>query len=143
MLERLLSARWWLVLALALAGLSSGACARLPDPAALATVQLPDEARETLLRIERGGPYRYDRDGGVFGNYERQLPARQRGYSREYTVRTPGVQHRGARRLIVGCARGDRGTARASAGSRYPECAGPAEVYYTEDHYRTFRRVLP
>jgi ribonuclease T1 len=57
----------------------------------------------------------------VFGNFERVLPRRERGYYREYTVATPGVRHRGARRIVAG-----RG----------------GELYYTEDHYRTFRRVM-
>lgn len=106
---------------------------------------LPAEAREVLMRLERGGPYRYDRDGAVFGNYERLLPRRNRGYYREYTVDTPGLGHRGARRLVVGCHR-DRAADRPPSGAtfaRFRECAGPAEVYYTEDHYRSFRRVVP
>jgi ribonuclease T1 len=112
---------------------------------AVATGQLPAEAREVLSRIQRGGPYRYDRDGAVFGNYERLLPLRGRGYYREYTVDTPGLKHRGARRLVVGCDR-DRATDAASNAAFFAGfrgCAGPAEVYYTEDHYRSFRRVLP
>lgn len=100
--------------------------------------RLPREARDVLARIERGGPYRYDRDGSVFGNYERLLPPRQRGFYREYTVDTPGLKHRGARRLVVGC---ERSGAEPAAG-RFSGCAGPAEVYYTDDHYRSFRRVL-
>jgi ribonuclease T1 len=109
--------------------------------------QLPQEAVEMLGRIERGGPYRYERDGTVFGNRERLLPRRARGYYREYTVDTPGVRHRGARRLVVGCEREPPASAHGRASpSRFPafaECGGPAEVYYTEDHYRSFRRVLP
>lgn len=142
MLARLFGTRW-LVVFFAFALASSAAFSRPFDGAPLAVTQLPVEARETLSHIERGGPYGYDRDGAVFRNYERQLPPRQRGYYREYTVRTPGVRHRGARRLIVGCERGNAGSGRASAASRYPECAGPPDVYYTEDHYRTFRRVAP
>ena len=111
----------------------------------VAAAALPLEAHEVLKRLERGGPYRYDRDGAVFGNYERRLPPRSRSYYREYTVDTPGLRHRGARRLIVGCDRGR--TADGAAGfasfAGLHDCAGPAEVYYTEDHYRSFRRVLP
>lgn len=94
---------------------------------ALATVggvrlaDLPPEAREALARIERGGPFPYDKDGTVFGNREGLLPARPRGYYREYTVRTPGARDRGARRIVVG-----------GAGEH---------AYYTDDHYRTFRRI--
>lgn len=98
-----------------------------------------------LMRLERGGPYRYGRDGAVFGNYERLLPPRNRGYYREYTVDTPGLRHRGSRRLIVGCHR-DRAPDRPPSGATFVgfrECEGPAEIYYTEDHYRSFRRVLP
>lgn len=83
---------------------------------------LPREAIATLDLIERGGPFPYQRDGSVFQNRERRLPDRPRGYYREYTVPTPGSRDRGARRIVSG---GD-----------------PPEVYYyTDDHYRTFRRV--
>ena len=106
---------------------------------------LPHEAREVLRRAQHGGPYRYDRDGAAFGNYERLLPARRRGFYREYTVDTPGVGHRGARRLVIGCHR-KRATdapVREPAFAGFRDCAGPAEVYYTDDHYRSFRRVFP
>lgn len=82
---------------------------------------LPAEAHRTLDLIARNGPFPNPQDGSVFGNRERQLPQRSRGYYREYTVATPGLRHRGARRLVVG---GD-----------------PPEVYYyTDDHYRSFRQ---
>ena len=81
---------------------------------------LPDEARETLALIRTGGPFPYGKDGSIFGNRESMLPKRERGYYREYTVRTPGARDRGARRIIAG-----RG----------------GEYYYTDDHYRTFRRI--
>jgi ribonuclease T1 len=83
--------------------------------------ELPPEARETLSRIEAGAPLPYARDGAVFSNRERQLPAHERGYYREYTVKTPGVRDRGPRRIVAG-----RG----------------GEYYYTDDHYRTFRRII-
>jgi ribonuclease T1 len=86
----------------------------------IAVAQLPAEARETLKLIKRGGPYPYERDGVAFGNFERLLPQRERGYYREYTVPTPGVKSRGARRIVSG-----KG----------------GEFYYTDDHYRSFRRV--
>jgi ribonuclease T1 len=88
--------------------------------AEVAAAQLPAEARETLKLINQGGPYPYERDGTVFGNFERLLPQRERGYYREYTVKTPGVKSRGARRIVAGKA---------------------GELYYTEDHYKSFRRV--
>ena len=83
--------------------------------------ELPPEAREALARIEAGGPFAYARDGTVFSNRERQLPARERGYYREYTVKTPEVRGRGPRRIVAG-----RG----------------GEYYYTDDHYRTFRSIM-
>ena len=88
----------------------------------IAAADLPPEARETLRLIARGGPYPYHRDGVVFKNMERRLPLQQHGYYREYTVPTPGSRDRGARRIIAG---------------EQP----PAVFYYTDDHYRSFRRV--
>ena len=82
--------------------------------------ELPREAQQTLVLIKNDGPFPYRRDGIVFGNYEKHLPLRQRGYYREYTVKTPGSRDRGARRIIAG--RTD-------------------EYYYTDDHYRSFRRI--
>jgi len=89
---------------------------------------LPTEARETLALIKRGGPFPYRQDGAVFGNFEHRLPARGRGYYREYTVPTPGAHDRGPRRIVAGA--GESGDVRTSG-----------EYYYTGDHYRTFRRV--
>ena len=100
-----------------LAGLFGAAAA---DGGSIAAADLPREARETLQLIERGGPFPYRRDGVVFGNREHRLPARPRGYYREYTVPTPGAKDRGARRIVAGAT---------------------AERYYTDDHYRSFRRI--
>ena len=86
----------------------------------IAVAVLPPEARDTLALIKNGGPYPYQRDGSVFGNYERRLPTHNRGYYREYTVPTPGLNHRGARRIVAG-----KG----------------GEYYYTADHYRSFQRI--
>jgi ribonuclease T1 len=88
----------------------------------IAVHELPREARETLGLIAQGGPFPYERDGVVFGNFEKRLPIRERGYYREYTVRTPSIKHRGARRIVVG---------------------RNGERYYTEDHYQSFRRIKP
>lgn len=93
-----------------------------PD-AALAEVSLsslPREARDTLRLIKQGGPFPYSRDGVVFGNFEKRLPKKQRGYYHEYTVKTPGARNRGARRII---------------------CGKPSECYYTGDHYQTFKLI--
>ncbi len=81
--------------------------------------QLPPEAGQTIARIEAGGPFAYPQDGSVFGNRERLLPLRERGYYREYTVPTPGARDRGARRIVTG-------------GGQY---------WYSDDHYRTFSRI--
>lgn len=83
--------------------------------------QLPPEGRATLALIKQGGPYPYRKDGTVFGNREKLLPDQPRGYYREYTVPTPGLSHRGARRIVAG----GRG----------------GEYWYTADHYRSFRRI--
>ncbi|RZA32336.1 MAG: ribonuclease [Lysobacteraceae bacterium] len=81
---------------------------------------LPSEAHRTLALIRSGGPYPYPQDDGVFGNREGHLPKQPRGYYREYTVDTPGLSHRGARRIITGG-------------------KPPSEYYYTNDHYDSFR----
>lgn len=118
--------------------LATGAWAREPAPAVDAA-QLPREARATLALIRRGGPFPYERDGVVFGNYERRLPAQPRGYYREYTVPTPGAGHRGARRIVAGGCEPAGGRPRAPERWTAPCAAG--EYWYTDDHYRTFRRI--
>lgn len=84
---------------------------------------LPAEARQTILLIRQGGPFPYEKDGVLFGNYEKVLPQQKRGYYREFTVNTPRARNRGARRIITGG-------------------QPPHEYYYTADHYRTFKRVV-
>jgi ribonuclease T1 len=81
---------------------------------------LPSEALDTLQLIKRGGPFPYSKDGTVFSNYEGLLPKKSQGYYHEYTVITPGSPDRGARRIVAG----DSG-----------------EYYYTNDHYRSFKRI--
>ena len=93
--------------------------------ATMSVAELPRQGRETFELIRQGGPFPYDKDGMVFGNRERQLPAEKRGFYREYTVRTPGSRDRGARRIV---------------------CGGPAKAphacYYTADHYASFRKIV-
>lgn len=96
----------------------------IAERAEIPFVMLPAEARDVLARVRAGGPFRFERDGVTFGNRERQLPARQRGFYHEYTVATPGAHNRGARRIVCGGPR------------RVPEVC-----YYTDDHYASFRRI--
>ena len=90
---------------------------------ALAT--LPAEARQTQRLILSGGPFAHAKDGVVFGNFERRLPRRERGFYREYTVATPGARDRGARRIVCG---GRQATL-------------PDACYYTADHYASFQLI--
>ncbi|MFJ2024794.1 ribonuclease domain-containing protein [Streptomyces sp. NPDC087897] len=82
---------------------------------------LPSQAHDTLDLIERGGPFPYEQDGTVFQNREGLLPDRSTGYYHEYTVITPGSDHRGARRIVTG--------------------EQHEEDYYTADHYASFDLV--
>jgi ribonuclease T1 len=108
--------------------------ARAPAPtplpssavASVAYTGLPVQGREVMEQIRQGGPFRYEKDGTVFGNRERLLPGQKRGYYREYTVPTPGLSHRGARRIVCG-------------GQQPRE---PDACYYTEDHYSSFRLIV-
>ena len=120
-----------LVVVLALAPVASWARGEVPASSGqlqrellqeIALTELPREARETLALIKKGGPFPYERDGSVFGNFEKRLPVKARGYYREYTVPTPGLKHRGARRIVAG---------------------REGEYYYTDDHYLSFRRIRP
>ena len=71
--------------------------------------------------IDAGGPFpEPDHDGGTCGNREELLPDEPMGYYREYTVPTPGVDHRGARRIVAG---------------------DGEELYWTDDHYSSFSRI--
>jgi len=111
------------MLAMTLA-VEADAFARRDTPAEVAASELPAQARKLLELIAHGGPFPYDRDGVVFGNRERALPDRPRGYYHEYTVKTPGVRSRGARRIVCG---GEPGSTR--------------DCYYSDDHYQTFRHI--
>lgn len=87
--------------------------------------ELPSEALLTDKLIRAGGPFPYAKDGSAFGNRERLLPRRERGFYREYTVPTPGANNRGARRIVCG---GTQPTL-------------PETCFYTDDHYAKFRRI--
>lgn len=115
------------LVAAVLAVMGNRAPERAEAPAARATAMpevslaaLPPEARETLKLIRQGGPFPYAKDGSEFRNREGRLPPKPPGYYREYTVPTPGERDRGARRIVMG--------------------AG-GEAYYTDDHYRSFKRI--
>lgn len=82
---------------------------------------LPKQAKETIALIEQDGPFPFERDGITFQNRERILPRQPSGYYREYTVITPGSSDRGARRIVAGT---------------------EGELYYTDDHYESFREVI-
>lgn len=94
--------------------------------ATIAVAELPAQGAHTYALIARGGPFPYEKDGTVFFNRERLLPQRHRGFYREYTVNTPGVKHRGARRIVCG-----------GAPRTTDNC------YYTADHYASFRKIVP
>jgi ribonuclease T1 len=104
--------------------------AKTPDNpaagAAVALATLPSQAQTTYQLILNGGPFPYSKDGVVFGNRERQLPAQARGYYREYTVKTPGARNRGARRIVCG--------------GKPP--TQPEACFYSDDHYASFRRIV-
>jgi len=96
---------------------------RAANPSSLPEIResaLPVEGRRVLALVRAGGPYHYGQDDQVFGNFERVLPVRDRGYYREYTVPTPGEGDRGARRIVAG---------------------NGGEKYYTGDHYATFKYI--
>lgn len=100
------------------------ATARAQGVSGLPTIRyqdLPKQARETIALIEQGGPFPFERDGITFQNREQLLPRQRSGYYREYTVITPGSRDRGARRIVAGA---------------------QGELYYTDDHYESFREVI-
>jgi ribonuclease T1 len=96
--------------------------APLSDLDTISLAELPDQAIETLTLIASDGPFPYSKDGVTFQNRERILPKQARSYYHEYTVETPGSSDRGARRVIIG----DGG-----------------ERFYTDDHYDSFKEIVP
>ena len=116
-----------MVVGLALLANVAGAKGPAEGVGTVALAALPLEAQRTQRLIRAGGPFPYAKDGGVFGNFERQLPHRERGFYREYTVETPGARDRGARRIVCG-------------GKQPVE---PDACYYTADHYASFKLIAP
>jgi len=95
--------------------------------AVVALPTLPVQAQRTHALILAGGPFPYpEKDATVFGNREQLLLRQRRGYYREYTVKTPGVRHRGARRIVCGGL----------------QPTNPEACYYTADHYASFARIV-
>lgn len=88
--------------------------------------ELPQAAQVTYRLVFAGGPFSYSQDGQIFANRERRLPTFTRGYYREYTVTAPNATSRGARRIVCG---GENAVL-------------PKDCYYTDDHYRSFRRIV-
>lgn len=105
-------------------GLTAGPTSAGIDPASglpyIAESDLPQPARQILAAIHAGGPFEFEQDGSVFGNYEGLLPDEGHGYYHEYTVQMPGDSDRGAHRLVTG---------------------GDGEIYWTDDHYASFTVV--
>lgn len=92
----------------------------------MAFAELPVEAQTTDGLIRVGGPFAYAKDGMVFGNRERLLPGKPRGFYREYTVKTPGARDRGARRIVCGGLQPTQ----------------PEACFYTGDHYASFQLIV-
>lgn len=96
------------------------------DFSTISIAEMPVQGAQTYRLIMSRGPFPYEKDGVVFGNRERLLPAKSRGYYHEYTVATPGSSHRATRRIVCGGA-----------------VKAPDICYYTADHYASFRRIAP
>lgn len=117
-------------LTLAATLLAGGVQAKAPPPVGLQSTislaELPSPGVDIYRRIHQGGPFDSEKDGSVFGNRERLLPAQKRGFYLEYTVPTPGLKHRGVKRIVCG-----------------GQAKTPEVCYYTADHYASFRRIAP
>lgn len=94
-----------------------------PNPSSARSITGDTQIDHTITLIQQGGPFPYPhKDGTTFYNREGRLPAQSSGYYREYTVPTPGISHRGARRIVTG--------------------GNPPTIYYlTIDHYDSFRKL--
>lgn len=105
---------------------AEGTSAAVPEGDSCSLTTLPAEAAEVVETIQSGGPFDYpDNDGVHFGNYEGHLPREHSDFYREYTVETPGLNHRGPRRIVTG---GGVDT-------------DPDTWYYTADHYESFCEI--
>lgn len=82
---------------------------------------LPPEAKETIRLIDNNGPFPFRQDDSTFQNRERLLPIQPFDWYREFTVITPGSPDRGARRIVEG---------------------EDGLLFYTDDHYASFREVI-
>jgi ribonuclease T1 len=90
---------------------------------------LPKEADDTIKLIEKGGPFPYPKhDGKIFenrvppGKKATPMPKEDSAdYYKEYTVVTPGAADRAKRRIVSG---------------------RNGELYYTDDHFETFKQVM-
>lgn len=99
-----------------------------PGIPACDVLELPATTLPVIEDIEAGGPYDYPRNDGVrFQNREGILPDEDRDYYREFTVETPGLDHRGARRIVTGGF----------------EETDPEHWYFTGDHYESFCEFDP
>ena len=92
----------------------------------ISVAELPKQGAQIYTLIHQGGPFSNEKDGVVFGNRERLLPLKKRGYYLEYTVPTPGLSHRGTKRIVCG-----------------GQPVRPDVCYYTADHYASFRKIVP
>lgn len=78
------------------------------------------DLQPTLDRIEAGERLPYAHDGAIFQNREGRLPKKPQGYYHEYVQLTPREAGPGPQRVVIG---------------------RNGEIFYTPDHYKTFRRI--
>lgn len=78
------------------------------------------DLKPTLDRIERGEENRHRNDGSSFQNRENRLPRKPAGYYKEYVHPTKGENGPGPQRIIIG---------------------KEGEVWYTPDHYKSFKKI--
>lgn len=81
------------------------------------------DLNSALDRIRKGTKLKHRNDGAIFGNRERRLPAEEeREYYREFVYEVEKVRFPGPARIVIG-KKGD--------------------VWFTGDHYVSFKRVNP